>query len=127
MTRVIDAPEAIELLERAVQAKGEGYIDPNAAAKVSCEYGDEQGNPLCIVGHVFSYLGINPDTVYSAGVRSTIQSGGVRSHYYRILEGSPTFTDLAQRALAVAQDEQDNAHTWSYALAKAKRLVEVSA
>lgn len=127
MTRVIDAPEAIELLERAVQEKGEDYVDPNAAEEIGCEYGDNRGNPVCIVGHVFSYLGMNPDDVYSGGVRSTIQSEGVRSRNYRFVEGAPVFTDVAKNVLALAQDHQDQADTWGEALAEAKIYAGVSA
>ena len=58
MDKVLNKNTVVELLEKAVAAKGADYIDPAAADPASdCQYADEQGNPMCIVGHVFAYMG----------------------------------------------------------------------
>lgn len=127
MTRVIDAPEAIELLERAVQAKGEDYVDPNAANGDGCMYGDEYGHPACIVGHVVFYLGINPDAIKAGSVYRAISVDGVLDGGLNVIEGSPKFTNAARDVLGRAQTVQDNEGTWGAALTAAKSTDGVTA
>lgn len=65
---VIEKEQAIELLNRAVEEKGADYVYPrgglgeNSGDDKVCAY-ERNGAPSCIVGHVFSYLGVPVETL----------------------------------------------------------------
>lgn len=121
MTRVIEVPEALELLERAVQEKGADYIDPSAVKANGCEYATDDGLPSCIVGHVFYYLGVDPSKVNNGSVRVVIDNGGIVALSGEYIDDSPTFSYGAVSVLQEAQIVQDTKGTWGAALAEAKR------
>jgi len=127
MTRVIDAPEALELLERAMQAKGEDYVDPNAVMGEGCEYGDEFGHPSCIVGHVFSYLGVDVTTVSRGSVRAVVEQVGIIGHSGELIPDTPGFTYNALTVLDRAQSIQDGGGTWGDAVASASMRAKACA
>lgn len=130
MSAVLSKDNVIELLERAVEEKGADYVDPNAADHV-CEYADEQGNPLCIVGHVLSYLGepLKP-TVHEDydGEQYTTLWGTGMDATEAIINPSAFGVDdydVVASVLSNAQRVQDRAGTWGEALEAAKnRLAE---
>lgn len=130
MTTVVDADKAIELLERAVEEKGADYVDPDAAT-VGCNYADAKGNPLCIVGHVVSYLGVDlrPVVLVDEGYyeREELWGHGVSAielNYANDAAPHPgfSFTNEAIWALGRAQTMQDNGETWGEALEAAKEV-----
>lgn len=124
----VTAEKAIELLERAVEAKGANYVDPGATS-TGCTYADDQGQPRCIVGHVLSYLSVD---------LRPVEVEGAYSHYTNLWGedfsagelhlgdegkaplGDVVFTIKAARVLEAAQARQDHGHTWSDALKTAR-------
>lgn len=130
MSAVLSKDNVIELLERAVEEKGADYVDPNAANHV-CEYADEQGNPLCIVGHVLSYLGepLKPTQQedFNGGLHTTLW--GTDMDASEVIINPSAFGvddyDVVAAVLSAAQRVQDHADTWGEALEAAKnRLAE---
>lgn len=128
MTTVVDADKAIELLERAVEHKGADYIDPRAST-LGCEYADAAGQPLCIVGHVLSYLSVDlrpvvidgsytqTEELWGTDVSATELDLGDES---KAPMGDVVFTSRAASVLGAAQEVQDGAGTWGDALEFAK-------
>jgi len=126
-TVVVDADKAIELLERAVEEKGADYVDPDADT-VGCNYADGQGNPLCIVGHVVNYLGVDlrPVVVGEDGAEHEELWGhgvsAVELNYATRAAPHPgiRITDDAVWVLGKAQTMQDNGASWGEAVKYAK-------
>lgn len=124
---VVDAAKAIELLERAVKEKGAKYVDPNANT-VGCQYADEKGQPLCIVGHVMSYLDVDLRPVVTGGDFEDIErvwGWGVSAVELGYALGAAphpgvSLTDDAVWTLGRAQTIQDDGNTWGEALEAAK-------
>lgn len=103
-----DLDQTIELLQRAVTEKGDGH-------RADCQYqryeGDgKTGEPVCIVGHVLSYLGLLDEVCEGDQIDYDWQP--VRDK----------FTPAALMALADAQFVQDNHQTWGEALIAAKEV-----
>lgn len=130
MNAVLSKDNVIELLERAVEEKGADYVDPNAPNYV-CEYADEEGNPLCIVGHVLSYLGepLKPTEQedFNGGLHMTLW--GSEQDAREVILNPSAFGvddyDVVGAVLGTAQRVQDRAGTWGEALEAAKnRLAE---
>jgi hypothetical protein len=136
---VIDAKTASDLLHRAVAEKGYEYQDPNspAAGGTGCEYADDKGNPLCIVGHVLHYAGVNlSDADFTGSVDSIIDlpmvpdydqdkmiPTGANGSLWR--NRDVEFTVDAFRLLEKAQLEQDSGTFWGPAVEIAEKEVGV--
>jgi len=104
-----------------VQERGADYVDRNADTYEACEYA-YNGEPGCIVGHVFSYVGIDPTKVREGGVFEVIDlEYGVQAKHAEIIPDSPAFSDGARSVLAAAQHAQDSGRTWGEALDTAKK------
>lgn len=139
----IDKDKAIELLEKQVEKKGEEYVYEFA----SCQYfADEdgqlashdfsnkievkEGQPLCIVGHIYADLGLtltdlyiysseyNDETEEYETTEDQDQGGAV----YEVHPDPEkvVLTEGAQAVLSTAQSAQDAWMTWGSALAEAK-------
>lgn len=103
-----DYDQTIELLQRAVAEKGDGHT-------AACRYQrfedyEPTGEPVCIVGHVFSCLGLLDKALEGDGVYA--QREVIRN----------SFTPIALDVLAKAQGVQDEGHTWGEALIAAKGI-----
>lgn len=121
----ITKANVIDLLEKAIAAKGADYVDP------ACEYDNcsylavSAGNdkPGCIVGHVLHYAGADADLLHrwDANVSGLTSEQIVAADEFE-LEGVmldlPAFT-----ALMTAQNHQDKSETWGRALEAAKRVL----
>lgn len=129
MSAVLSKDNVIELLERAVEEKGADYVDPNSLNGSGCQYADENGAPLCIVGHVFSYLGepLAPTSdVWDEAIpwnadtdaASLIDDGEFKEIVVQD-------DNVVASVLYAAQVQQDGKRTWGEALEAAKnRLAE---
>lgn len=103
--------ESLDLLRRAVQEKGQWYVDPNAESD-GCQYVNGDGQAGCIVGHVFAYLDWlryiddynNTDTVDQLADQADF----------------PAIDEDALLVLRWAQSKQDQGGTWGEALAVAE-------
>lgn len=114
----MDAQEARELLQRAVDEKGADYVYvPEDGGLGKCQYFHNEGGervPGCIIGHVLAYKGVTYDTL-----------GGrfLNRMSVTYLASNGTVADLSDTphsvlsALRAAQDTQDDGATWSEALA----------
>lgn len=100
---IYDYDQTIELLQRAVAEKGDGHT-------CMCYYAGEGGQPVCIVGHVLSYVGL-------LSAAKECDQIGIQPD--AIVD---QFTPAAISALAEAQHSQDTRHTWGEALIAAKEV-----
>lgn len=106
---IYDYDQTIELLQRAVIEKGDGYIYPKRDVEgPTCVY-KEDATPSCIVGHVLSYIGLLDEAIDGMGP--------VGLQPWR-----RQFTDNALWALGRAQSLQDKGETWGEALIAAKEV-----
>lgn len=115
---ILDADGAIRSLRTVVFEKGPDYVYQRVEAyglKGSCVNFTEDGQPSCIVGHVFSLLGLTAEKALEVGVASTTIAD-VSCELLNRSDFEWEFTDDASRILALAQDYQDNAHSWGEAL-----------
>lgn len=128
MTTVVDEAKAIELLERAVEEKGSDYVDPRSST-TGCEYADEKGQPLCIVGHVLSYLGVDLrpvvfESAYGGPEERLWGDDFSAAELYGSSEKAPLgdieFTSEATYVLSEAQNYQDSGKSWGEALGAAQ-------
>lgn len=137
---VLDAKATSELLHRAVAEKGFEYRDPNSptAGGMGCKYSDDSGNPLCIVGHVLHYAGVDLEKADLTGSVDTIidlpreyscETGSVPTGANGVLwQGGGQdieFTVDAYRLLEIAQSEQDGGTFWGPAVEIADKAVGV--
>jgi hypothetical protein len=108
MTNKITKRKALELLDKAVEAKGTEHTTS------TCTYFDEQtGAPNCIVGYGFNSLGITlPDLIGEAAANGT-EIVNLNVEGYK-------FTRKARRVLSIAQTLQDEGSTWGEARDKAR-------
>lgn len=60
---IITYEMAKDLLQRAVEERGEDYVYPRASSPGGCVYFEDDGTPSCIVGHVLAYLGYTKDDI----------------------------------------------------------------
>lgn len=115
---ILDADGAIRSLREVVFEKGPDYVYRRVEAygfQGACVNFTEDGEPSCIVGHVFGLLGLTGEKALEVGVAST----AIASVSCELLNRSDfewTFTDGAIRILAVAQDYQDTGSSWGEAL-----------
>lgn len=122
--REVRVAEALELLDRAVAAKGGDYIyewiwTPETGS--AC-LNFHEGQPSCLIGHVLSYLGVTPDMVVG-------RNGHGVWVVSRFLcdQGIVRFSPLAEAALSKAQEAQDNGDPWGRAVTLAKTFVTARA
>ena len=99
---MIDLPEVLEHLRAVVADKGDDYVYPES----SCAYSLD-GEPACIVGHVYARLGLLP-----LARRNAIA--------WRMFPD--LISEKARSALEAAQRVQDARGTWGEALAAAERV-----
>lgn len=115
---ILDADGAIRSLRTVVFEKGPDYVYQRVEAyglKGSCVNFTEDGQPSCIVGHVFSLLGLTAEKALEVGVASTTIAD-VSCELLNRSDFEWKFTPQAQRILAVAQDYQDTGNSWGEAL-----------
>jgi hypothetical protein len=109
--RIVTGPEALDLLEKVVTARGKHYIYNDQDEYGHCTYVNEDDAPSCIVAHVINE--IDPNLV---PVLKTLEGTGVNN----LLLPSITFDSEAVQILSIAQDLQDNGSAWGYALERAR-------
>lgn len=110
--RVVNAREAINLLDTAVTMKGRDYVYPTPG---TCVNWNDDGTPSCIVGHVLHYLGATPELTGEGTAMQTCET-----FFYR--QGTVVFTPAAITVLRVAQSVQDNGGTWGLAYDTAQSI-----
>lgn len=114
-TAAIDSDKAIELLRRAVNERG---ADHRAFTPLELETGEASclyfnpvsGQPSCIVGQAFSYLGYNYGDF-----------GDVNGSMIHVVREVVPMTDDAADIFAAAQGVQDQGRTWGDAFDEAVR------
>lgn len=125
----IGKEQAIALLKRAVEEKGEDFVyAPNAnSTDKSCTY-EAGGQPSCIVGYALSYVGVpveklaaldNADDthqIFATGIKFLSEDG--------VLEeiAGVTLTPQAQDILTKAQAYQDDGESWGGSVRAAEEL-----
>lgn len=105
--------ETLQALRDAVALKGADYVDPNAAGPAECLYGNSDGSPACIVGHVLHAWGMNLDDL--AGDVHDLTTGGTYPEVAAALREGPVVDILLE-----AQMIQDAGRTWGSALEAAE-------
>lgn len=118
--KILTGEGALGLLRLVVFEKGEGYVYPNSVNRVEGCRNFEDGQPSCIVGHVFAKLGVTYDDAVNASIDGT---KGVRWST-NCLEKSGfewSFSRNAIKVLSSAQSWQDRGATWGEALAAAEK------
>lgn len=103
--------EALDLLERAVQEKGEGHTYNQERHAGNCYYFEpDSREPGCIVGHVLSYVGFTAEDAANL----EIENKAVRRFDFP----APGIAAV----LGAAQHSQDDGHTWGEALSDARAI-----
>lgn len=110
----IDEKLALELLRKAVEEKGAGWVDPNAAEGQGCQYVDDQGAPSCIVGHAMVFAGVPSSDLIEDGDVYDLAQGLTHKERLYLERG-------ALRVMMEAQSWQDRGTTWGEALEAAER------
>lgn len=103
--------ETLDLLRRAVEAKGPDYVYVEPEGDVAACLYVHDGQPSCIVGHVLNYcglLGLAEENKAPSNIRA------LREH----------FDSAALVVLDAAQEIQDNGEPWGEALACAEVTAE---
>lgn len=116
----LDKDQAINLMEKAIGEMGADHVYKpfpqmnelfNREEEV-CLYFSPEGQPSCIVGHVFSYLGYGPNILIEGKTASAaIDTLGI--------DADPD----AVAILEATQSAQDIGKAWGVALADAKDSV----
>src|SRR5215207_3245486 len=109
-----NSDQTIELLQRAVAEKGDGYVYPGADGydTFSCRYADYLTvAPSCLIGHVLDYLGLLSEAAegHSANRMEVVHN---------------QFTPGSALVLRAAQILQDKGHAWGEALIAAKETAD---
>jgi hypothetical protein len=111
MTTKITKRKALELLDKAVEAKGTEY------AVETCSYFDaDTAEPVCIVGYGFKSIGIHMSDLLESSEYydpNTADISELEVSGYEI-------TPKARRALGIAQMIQDEGGTWGTARDQAR-------
>lgn len=116
---ILDADGAIRCLRTVVFEKGADYVYQSGSDGLCFNFRD--GEPSCIVGHVFALLGLTAEKAEELGVdgaRSVIPSCQVLSQS----DFDWNFDNNAAEILNTAQGVQDYGWTWGEALAASERL-----
>lgn len=103
----LDVDEAIALLNRAVQEKGEDYVYP----ETRCVYFMDE-EPGCIIGHVLSYKGVSKSDLGFYNLSPVM-------HLDVAADGDTLFL------LKEVQRLQDTHFKWGEAVEHAKRRLEL--
>ena len=120
----ISEGQAIALLTQAVRQKGRDYLDRNGDLEDGCIYREEDGTPACIVGHVFSYLGVLDEIVdgqRAAGAPGVDREG---NNDVQVVILKDFVTGKGVHLLEIAQHRQDTGSTWGEALAAVQRYYD---
>ncbi len=113
--KTINKKKALKLLEAQIAKKGADYIDPKVESG-DCMYFKKNGKPSCIIGHVFSDLGIKPED--TDGLGAAIELG---SEWGTEIDGF-SFTQAAVEVFEKAQNIQDDGLSWGTALESARKV-----
>uniref|UniRef100_A0AAU3I734 Uncharacterized protein n=1 Tax=Streptomyces sp. NBC_01393 TaxID=2903851 RepID=A0AAU3I734_9ACTN len=125
----ITLSEAKELLARAVEEKGAGYVYkmPIVEARTGardhlCAYFDPATKaPSCLVGHVLAHKGFTYDRMEALDVNTYASAA-------TLVDTEVIKVDNQTRALLeIVQCEQDQGQTWGASLGEALALYEESA
>ena len=117
---MITVKKAISGLRRAVRERGKDYCYLAQLKSIagpdgeSCVYFDPNGNPSCIIGHVFYYNGITPQDLSIDGFNVRANASNIYS-----IDVAGGVTPKARELLAKAQTTQDSGGTWGAALEEA--------
>lgn len=130
----ITPEEALSLLERAVAEKGDGYVYEKVSVGCdgyceadctedhggNCVYFDDQGEPSCILGHAFSYLGMTADDFRRVNREAVLDTATFQ--FSNVL--ARNIFSAAQRAQDGfgALDPVDDPKPWGEALVAAKEV-----
>lgn len=121
---VIGEALGIELLARAVEEKGRDYIDPASDTSDGCIYRKDDGTPGCIVGHVFSYLGILDEIVDGERASRAPGTGTAGNNDVQVMHLTDNFlTGGGVYFLEIAQSEQDAGISWGGALDRVHQYI----
>ena len=119
----ITVEQVIATLEEVVAEKGEDYVYPTEAGYGECFYGNEDGSPSCIVGHVLAKL----DPIkYQEFIKFESEENGPfginenGSSYSFDYPNADEWGSNIVEILSIAQTHQDNGATWGEALTAAK-------
>lgn len=123
MVMLIDKDKALELLNRAVAEKPDGYADENVVRGHACEYANEDGTPSCLVGTALSYTGFDLGNLTYPGeidlfVEIPEDVTGEFIGNKGVLGNDPNY-EMTLDALVLfrtAQEEQDGGSTWADAV-----------
>ena len=114
---ILDADGAIRSLREVVYSKGPDYVykrvESHGLGGACVNF--HNGEPSCIVGHVFAMLGLTQEAAELVGVAGT-SIASVSCLYLNRSDFEWEFTDQAVCLLALAQDYQDSACSWGQAL-----------
>jgi hypothetical protein len=150
MTEVIEIgkEQAIALLERAVQEKGEEYVYTPIRVEhmgEKCLYATaDKSAPSCIVGHALAYVGVPVEKLFELDHigdmgaiyelnRESLNRDEYSGDEYRV--NVPTaleeiagvhLTDEAEDLFTEAQSAQDGGKTWGESIQRAKDRLELS-
>ena len=115
---ILDADGAIRSLRTVVFEKGPDYVYERIEGRC---VNFQDGEPSCIVGHVFGLLGLTAPKAEDVGILGTT----IASVSCELLNRSDfdwDFTPEAMRLLMLAQDYQDSANSWGEALEACENL-----
>lgn len=113
MPEILEATEALRLLDEVVEQFGEDYVDPSARDSIEvCRYWS-QDKTGCIVGQVLHRHGYS-----DADIGGLDGQGAV----YNLPTRRLMFTEKALAILSAAQGFQDQAQSWGAARLQARRV-----
>jgi hypothetical protein len=117
---IITGDQALDALRKAVNFRGDGWVDPGNEDPRGCKY-VRDGHPACIIGQALSYLGVSVVELISmdSGFDNVIDDSRTQS---RLRESGYVLDGLALRRFVAAQYTQDGGGTWGKALAKAEAI-----
>lgn len=105
MGTTITYESALDAIDKAIESKGEDfrYVNPDEAPDdFVCRYFDSEGNPSCIVGHVYAAHGYGPDDIQEGATPSSLSNSLVEYDAFHV-----------PHALRAAQYAQDHGKTWA--------------
>ena len=124
MTITLTFDEAKQLVDRAIEEKGEGYVyeqvDVPAYTLETCAYfHPETGQPSCIVGHVLAYKGVTAEQAAAGDWNTGVTARGLKQNYDVLDADRSTLMFLD-----AVQESQDHGDTWGKARADALSELE---